>query len=35
MNLAAIWPVDFSNLDHVPIGVTKAGHEFVRNLAAV
>jgi hypothetical protein len=34
MDLDAIWPSDFSNLSHVPFHVTKAGHEFVRNLAA-
>jgi hypothetical protein len=34
MDLCAVWPMDFSNLDHVPLGVTKAGHELLRNLAA-
>jgi hypothetical protein len=35
MDLNAIWPSSFDNLDHVPLGVTKAGHAFVRAMAAV
>jgi hypothetical protein len=33
MDLNAIWPSSFDNLDHVPLGVTKAGHAFFHNLA--
>jgi hypothetical protein len=33
LNLCAIWPSSFGDLDHVPFGVTPADFEFTRNLA--